>query len=518
MFGLRPSTYFVILLPGMALIDFVFTLLYAALSGNWAATGSAAVLSVLMLGGINLMMGRLLIDPVRRAEQGVEVPISRLSRRLRTLPFLTSAWVFCLTILYALANFSLGTFILPQSETSDVPAGLLMVTVGWFSFVYACQFSLYAYFVGMDASAYARKWLLAEKGTAVRASYTPLAVRVVLGMVVITFLPASIIVLDALYFVDVRALQGLSLEKAILLDVAATIVTACISIFFISRSFTRPLDQLRTAMEEISRGRYLARAAEMTDDELGHLARRFNRMARELEEKEAIRVTLHKFVNQDVASLLISADKDDPRLSGELRLATVLFTDIEGFTRLSETISPVQLIDVLNEYFDTVSKIIRKYDGLVLNYNGDSVYAVFNVPTDDPDHAANALHCALEIQSTLASLNFSGGITLPTRIGLNSGPVVAGLVGTDHRLEYSVYGDVVNVASRLEHMNKELGTSVLASASTARLAWGLNGTSLAFKPRGEKAVRGKMNSIEVFEVVTLEDGAHQTPAADSKMG
>ncbi|USG62209.1 adenylate/guanylate cyclase domain-containing protein [Sneathiella marina] len=121
----------------------------------------------------------------------------------------------------------------------------------------------------------------------------------------------------------------------------------------------------------------------------------------------------------DLANLLISTGMSNPRLSGDLRMATVLFTDLVGFTRLSEFVDPVELIGILNEYFDIVSKIIRKHDGLVLNYIGDSVYAVFNVPKEDPDHAENAIRCALELDATLKSTSFANGVFLPTRIGVS---------------------------------------------------------------------------------------------------
>jgi class 3 adenylate cyclase len=502
MYGLRPSTYFLFLLPALALIDLAFTLLYAGLSGNWSVVGQATLLNLMLLGGVNAIVGRILINPVRLAEKYKITSRKDLTRRLKNLPRLAAIWVFCLTLFFVGVNFSLGTFLLPQSGELDVTNQKLLVAVGWFSFVYACQFSLFAYFVGMDTAAYARKWLLENQDLVLKSYRRSFAFRVILGMIIITFLPASIIVLDALYFVDVRALQGLTLDQAILLDVAATVITACLSVFFLTRSFTQPLQHLQKAMRNISGDLSSVQAAEMTDDELGQLSRQFNNMVGELREKEAIRGTLHKFVNRDVANILISTGMSDPRLSGEMRMATVLFTDLVGFTRLSETISPVQLIGILNEYFDTLSKIIRSHEGLVLNYSGDSVYAVFNVPQDDPAHAENAIRSALEIEEILKTTSFADGIYLPTRIGINSGSVVAGLVGTDHRLEYSVYGDVVNVASRLEAMNKELETTILASGTTRALASNLKDVGVLFTSKGEKTVRGKVNTIDVYEVTS----------------
>jgi adenylate cyclase len=186
----------------------------------------------------------------------------------------------------------------------------------------------------------------------------------------------------------------------------------------------------------------------------------------------------------------------------QARVATILFTDIEGFTSIGEKLSPDRLVTLLNEYFSVITKPIEKHKGVITQFQGDAILAVFNVPSDDPDHAANAVRAALEIQELLFDRVFSEGIKLTTRIGINTGNVVAGSVGSEDRVNYTVHGDAVNLAARLEALNKEYGTRVILSGSTAELV----GERFACDAMGEIVVRGKQTSVRVFRLVLPGDG------------
>jgi adenylate cyclase len=185
----------------------------------------------------------------------------------------------------------------------------------------------------------------------------------------------------------------------------------------------------------------------------------------------------------------------------QARVATILFTDIEGFTRIGEELSPDRLVKLLNEYFSVISKPIERHKGVITQFQGDAILAVFNVPTDDPDHAANAVRAALEIQELLADRVFSEGIMLTTRIGINTGNVVAGSVGSEERVNYTVHGDAVNLAARLEALNNEYGTRIILSGSTAELV----ADRFACQPMGEITVRGKQTSVTVFRLTLPAD-------------
>ncbi len=172
-----------------------------------------------------------------------------------------------------------------------------------------------------------------------------------------------------------------------------------------------------------------------------------------------------RFVPEAVVDSMI---KDRGALDPIERQATVLFTDLAGFTNLTEAKGPRAIVDILNAYFDAATEIIGKHNGVVTQFQGDAILAIFNVPFEDEDHAQNAFEAAGELLSTVRDESFAGE-ELKIRIGLNSGPVIAGNVGGGGRQSYTVHGDAVNLAARLENLNKEHGTSLLVSQSTAEL-------------------------------------------------
>ena len=149
---------------------------------------------------------------------------------------------------------------------------------------------------------------------------------------------------------------------------------------------------------------------------------------------------------------------------------------------------------MLNEYFAALSGIIRQYGGVITQFQGDALLVTFNLPVTDPDHALNAVRSALDIQALLATRHFTGDVRLPTRIGINTGSVVGGTVGDDTRLGYTVHGDAVNVAQRLEQANKQTGTRILLSTRTAELV----GDSLSLRFLSEVALSGRTTPVDVY--------------------
>ncbi|MBL8672235.1 MAG: adenylate/guanylate cyclase domain-containing protein [Alphaproteobacteria bacterium] len=204
-----------------------------------------------------------------------------------------------------------------------------------------------------------------------------------------------------------------------------------------------------------------------------------------------IRETFGKYVPEAVARAILA---DRGRLKPELRTATVLFADLEGFTALGERMAPSDLLALLNEYFDMVVQAVTRHGGVINQFQGDAVLATFNVPLPSPDHAAQAIRTACEIRDAVASRDFAG-VRLKVRIGINTGALVAGAVGTADRLSYTVHGDAVNLAARLEQLNKEHGTGILLTAETARLAG-----DVRTRPIGLLPVRGKGEPVEVVAV------------------
>ncbi len=195
-----------------------------------------------------------------------------------------------------------------------------------------------------------------------------------------------------------------------------------------------------------------------TGDELEALASGFNTMVDGLKERDKLRTTFGKYMTASVMEHLMAGKV---ALGGESLEVTILFTDIRSFTTLSEKMDPQQLVGLLNEYFTEMVGIVMEMDGVVDKYIGDAIMAVFGAPVPKPEDAVNAVRAAVHMRRALQHLNnrlAERGIPpLRTGIGIHTGPVVAGNIGSERRMEYTVIGDAVNLASRLESNTKDLG-------------------------------------------------------------
>jgi adenylate cyclase len=206
---------------------------------------------------------------------------------------------------------------------------------------------------------------------------------------------------------------------------------------------------------------------------------------------------LSRFVPEAVAQQVIRSEEGATTGKGEVNETTILFTDIEGFTSISETLAPEQLIEALNEYFTLISKPIDECGGVISQFQGDAVLATFNVPKPDVNHASNAIKAALGIQQVLKGTLFGDGTPFNTRIGINSGSVVGGLVGSGDRVGYTVHGDNVNLTARLEQLNKDYGTRIIISEQTRVL---IEPGEYEFKALGEVSVRGRQQPVKIYTI------------------
>ncbi len=209
------------------------------------------------------------------------------------------------------------------------------------------------------------------------------------------------------------------------------------------------------------------------------------------EQLKFIREIFGKYVPESVAKQIVASKG---MLEPKQLKATILFTDIENFTTTAESIPPKQVVQMLSEYFPAVIEPITRHGGVVNQFQGDAMLVTFNVPIEDPLHAEKAVKAASEIQEVLKGQTFAG-VELRTRIGINTGDVIAGNVGAGDRINYTVYGDAVNVAARIEQLNKELGTLVLISESTVDLLRDKN----VVESMGDVSIRGKKKTMRVFK-------------------
>ncbi len=216
-----------------------------------------------------------------------------------------------------------------------------------------------------------------------------------------------------------------------------------------------------------------------------------------------IREVFGKYVPESVVEEIVAGHGE---LQPSMAVATILFADLEAFTGIVEESTPGQVVGMLNEYFPAVIEQISEQGGSVNQFQGDALLATFNVPVRDPGHADHALRAAAGMQRVVSGRTF-GGRRLRVRIGIATGEIIAGNVGSGQRVNYTVHGDAVNVAARLEQLNKERGTSVLVCGATVALL----GDTHALRPLGQVSVRGRSEEVALYELLTDAVGTCATP-------
>ena len=232
-------------------------------------------------------------------------------------------------------------------------------------------------------------------------------------------------------------------------------------------------------------------------------------------EKRVVKKLFGRYVSRDVYQQLL----DDPNLAelgGRRREMTVLFSDIRGFTSMTEKGNAEALVAQLNEYFSTMVEVVFRHQGTVDKFVGDMVMALFSAPVEDPDHAEHALAAAVEMVSELGKLNrkwlAEGKVQLDIGIGINSGEMIAGNIGSERIMSYTVIGDNVNLGSRLESLNKEFQSRIIISDATrTRLR-----TERTLRTLGEVTVKGKTRAVSIFEVVVPSPLAEASHAPEER--
>ncbi|MBF0224386.1 MAG: adenylate/guanylate cyclase domain-containing protein [Desulfobacterales bacterium] len=269
--------------------------------------------------------------------------------------------------------------------------------------------------------------------------------------------------------------------------------------FLISSSYQTPLVQMKKAIKEIKSENYYARVEIVSNDEIGSLGEGINEMAGSLQEKEFIKDTFGKMVDPRVRDYLL---KGNIELGGENKEATILFSDIRGFTNISEKMKPEKVVDLLNRFFEKMSLCITKENGLVNKFIGDALLAVFGVPIDLEKHPDAALKSAIRMKKVMDGLNIElvkqGLPTIEAGIGIHTGSVLAGNIGSSSRMEYTVIGDTVNLSSRLEGLTRIYGVSVLISENT--FVFLEDPSKYSIRRLDRVLVKGKSEAIWIFEV------------------
>jgi class 3 adenylate cyclase len=331
-----------------------------------------------------------------------------------------------------------------------------------------------------------RRWrsalpALFPEGGLSRVASTRLRVR---SRLLLVFLPISILpvsVLGVVAYTRARALAGapaeagasLATDLLVLIAFVMTVGIAAASVLAVSvsRSVAEPLGALADAMADVEAGRLDTRCPVVSNDEIGDVTDGFNQMVQGLRERERVTEMFGKYVSREIRDEILAGRVS---LDGAQAEVTILFSDLRDFTPWVEATDPREVVRDLNAYFGEMEAAIRAHGGLVLQYIGDEIEAVFGAPVARGEHAEQAMGAALEMRRRLAAWNRAraeaGKPPLRHGIGVHTGSVLAGSIGSRDRLAYALVGDAVNLASRLQALTKELGGDILVSGTTrARL-------------------------------------------------
>ena len=281
--------------------------------------------------------------------------------------------------------------------------------------------------------------------------------------------------------------------------VPALLLAALASILF-SRRLTRPVHQITAGLYRVQQGDFNTDLTITSGDEFGDIAEAFNEMTDELAEKARLRAMFAQSVSAEVAEQMLSGEIST---GGELREVTVLFCDIRGFTQITESMAARNVIEMLNEYFSALMPCVEANGGIVDKLAGDEIFAVFGAPLDLEDDALAAVRCALAMKSALEPFNAArlqkSEQELTFGIGISTGAVVAGRLGTENRRNYTVLGNTVNVGARL-CSSAGPGQILISGSTYLRVK-----TRVEVNPLPALQVKGITFPLDVFEVISVQE-------------
>jgi class 3 adenylate cyclase len=448
----------------------------------------------LLLVGLNLAGAAVIFAPIRRFLAGERSERDAAARRLSALPAASGLWI---GVLAAAAMLDHAAAVHGSWEALRQAPPRLLIGTALHIAGFGAYLGLCSYFITADYSIRLRERLW-EAGEAFAARQGKLVHRLVAALIAVALAP-TLVVLSEQWTqaapdmpMGMAMRHGAYMRQTLQMDLFAALVLVGVVIWLVARGLGRPVEVLLGAMRRVDLGDLRTRAPVVSDDEFGALSEQFNRMLAGLEERDRIRRTFARFVPESVAATLLA---EEGAVASQEREATVLFADIESFTAIASRLAPREVVQMLNDYFAEIARLIHARSGVITQFQGDAVLATFNLPAANPQHAQHAVEAAFEIQARLAQAMFAGGVRLHARIGIASGAVVGGTVGGDDRLGYTVHGDTVNLAARLESLNKELGSRILVSPRTAELLAG----RVPLRDRGAVAVRGFATPLRIFE-------------------
>ncbi len=291
-------------------------------------------------------------------------------------------------------------------------------------------------------------------------------------------------------------------KRSILLMTVGLMIIGLAIALWLGLRFSKPISELVAATEAIGKGNYRYRVALDRKDELGNLAVAFNQMGEELYRHTLTRQSFGKYVGEEVLEMIL-ADPAETWLKGHKNDATILFADIRGFTAYAEEREPEALVEMLNTYFEITTRSLLEYGGYVDKFVGDCVLGVFGVPVFRKDHVERAVRAALDLMEQLQRHSLPHNPLLSSvGVGIHTGPIVSGNIGSQAKMEYTVIGDTVNLASRLSGLAAP-GEVLVTDAVCEKL-----GDMIAVKPAGIRLIKGKIAPVATFRVASIRQRSH----------
>lgn len=295
-----------------------------------------------------------------------------------------------------------------------------------------------------------------------------------------------------------------NLRKNFLMIFSSGLILALLVAFFLSRTITKPLDSLIAATRQVDRGDLSVHVDVDTRDELGALADSFNDMVKDLKEKERVKGLFGRYLPKAVADKVM-AQQGELELGGEQKEVAILFSDIRGFTAISERMSPQALVAMLNDYYTRMIDVLFENGGTLDKTIGDAIMAVFGAPVNDPDAPMRAIKTALEMQEALKHFNADRLAQnlepFEIGIGINTGIVVAGNLGSTKQFSYTVIGDEVNLASRMCSVAKK-GQIIITEATYRKVKW-----HFEFNRLEPVMVKNVSQPVQIYEVLGFKKEA-----------
>lgn len=288
---------------------------------------------------------------------------------------------------------------------------------------------------------------------------------------------------------------------AIILTTVGILLLGIVGMTVFVTIMIKPIRLLVNGVTAIAAGNFDQNINIKRADELGDLTDAFNNMAKSLREKEVIKGAFSKYVTKSVVDRILQ-HQDGLKLGGEKKVITIFFSDIRGFTPMSEVLSAEEVVHLLNEYFTAMTTIIFKYEGTLDKFMGDAIMAVFGAPIDMPDHAERAVLAAIEMSVKMAELQakwkMEGKREVNIGIGINTGEAVVGNIGSNERMEYTAIGDNVNLTQRLESV-AEKGQILISASTYEKVKNKVNATML-----DPIKVKGKTEKVIAYSVSGLK--------------